>query len=791
MAEQRTGFVVTSQIVTNSTDDTYPIAETNDIKGATHYVAKQADLAGISSQHLVAGMSAYVSEENAYYDLQSDLKTWKKRVTYEKDLTPWTRKDCIHAGIGHDSSMAYLVRFDTNPDTGTDKVIVDPSMESFASVSDLKDHIFSQPQESFKIVLKTAYNAAIQDATKTTAEQYASLTDGAKAVPYVMMQGDVLTDTSVQKLGADGTYAVDPTIVFIQVAEGHKLSDFKQNDDGKTYSLGDTYPTVILKDNAEDTTNVVVGQDVQTINNEAVAVGHASQATGRGSVAVGSNASAKHLSAIALGQQSNAGGSYSMALGDEASSEGDRSAAIGKSASASAVSTLAAGDNAFAGGEQSLAVGTKSKATGTNAIAVGNINGDSSGNASIAIGYNATASFSNATAIGSASAASASNTLALGANAEAKGENSVALGAGNKTDVDETGVVSVGAKASDSSDEVTHRIIHVADAVKDSDAVTKKQLDAVSQKIPDVPKGAKFTDTTYDLAVASDGAEQEGKAGLMSPQDKAKLDAFTKTQVEIETEIDDKTKTKAEISSVYTKEDADKAFVKTGTVYTKEDADSNLNLKVGSISWKEPAETAAALNTEITDAKEGTAVYAKDQKEFYVYKNSSWSKLIPDPEPTPTVTTTTDGLMSKEDKVKLDGLQNIDTSRFLQQASNEEDQYLTRRVADGIYFKIPDSAKPLAYKADVDTALESYRKKSDNVSMNDVTGLGDKLLSITNNISDLQNSAKEIPQIAKNKTSIEDILKTIQTMQEKINEMDARIAAYHGENRDTSSTTTK
>ena len=147
-----------------------------------------------------------------------------------------------------------------------------------------------------------------------------------------------------------------------------------------------------------------------------------------------------------------------------------------------------------------------------------------------------------------------------------------------------------------------------------------------------VPANAIFTDTTYSIATNS-------VDGLMSKNDKTKLDNLAnyddtsiKADIQtIKTNIDTNTKNidkKANSSDVYTKTETDtklKAKANTSDVYTKTELDTKINAKQDKLS--------AGNNITIAN----NTISAKD---------TTYS----------TATSSADGLMSKNDKSKLDNL---------------------------------------------------------------------------------------------------------------------------------------
>ena len=162
---------------------------------------------------------------------------------------------------------------------------------------------------------------------------------------------------------------------------------------------------------------------------------------------------------------------------------------------------MAVGTDSLATGSNSMAIGTSSVATGANSIAVGN-GATVTGANSIAVGYgnavlgNKSGAFGDPnTVYGSGSyvigndntvgktddsthtplADKGNNTFILGSNVNTVANNSVVLG--YNSEASEDNVVSVGSSGN------KRRIVNVADAVKDYDAVNKKQMENAGNKV--------------------------------------------------------------------------------------------------------------------------------------------------------------------------------------------------------------------------------------------------------------------------------------------------------------------
>ena len=162
---------------------------------------------------------------------------------------------------------------------------------------------------------------------------------------------------------------------------------------------------------------------------------------------------------------------------------------------------MAVGTDSLATGSNSMAIGTSSVATGANSIAVGN-GATVTGANSIAVGYgnavlgNKSGAFGDPnTVYGSGSyvigndntvgktddsthtplADKGNNTFILGSNVNTVANNSVVLG--YNSEASEDNVVSVGSSGN------KRRIVNIADAVKDYDAVNKKQMEDADNKV--------------------------------------------------------------------------------------------------------------------------------------------------------------------------------------------------------------------------------------------------------------------------------------------------------------------
>ena len=122
---------------------------------------------------------------------------------------------------------------------------------------------------------------------------------------------------------------------------------------------------------------------------------------------------------------------------------------------------------ASATGENSVAIGTNTVVTGHRSTAVG-VGNQVSGNGSGAFGDPNTVSGNGSYVVGNDNKVTGDNTFVLGNNVDTQAKNAVVLGNDSASDRDNT--VSVGAKGKE------RQIIHVADAVENTDAVNYQQL---------------------------------------------------------------------------------------------------------------------------------------------------------------------------------------------------------------------------------------------------------------------------------------------------------------------------
>ena len=348
----------------------------------------------------------------------------------------------------------------------------------------------------------------------------------------VVSVGHTATDTN-----ADGTaYGSDLTRRIVNVADGSSASDAAtvgqtyviQNGTNTTVTEAGTnsigqhiYQMTVTTDGqvTSGNTGIVTGGTVYealearmgqiTVQNDAqntVALGDNSSVSGDGAVAVGSGSSGTGVSSVAVGDTSISSGEGSVAVGSEASASSEGAVALGSGSSANSgdsnTNAVAIGNNAQAGTDSApvsnvtavgggstasadfgTAIGASSIASGTGASAIGQGSAATSSDAT-AVGHGATATGTDSVALGGGSSVTGMESTAIGGNTVVNNYNSVALGFGSNASTDN--VVSVGHKATDKDSsnqaygtDLFRRIVNVADAVDEHDAVTKGQLDSL------------------------------------------------------------------------------------------------------------------------------------------------------------------------------------------------------------------------------------------------------------------------------------------------------------------------
>ena len=245
---------------------------------------------------------------------------------------------------------------------------------------------------------------------------------------------------------------------------------------------------------AED--SVVIGKlgKVKKDANQGVAVGSEAvvEAKATQGIAVGSAAKVNADHGIAIGKEAKAGGvttdpnlnspayyADAIAIGYQAEANRDSAIAFGKQAKSTNIKSMALGVESKATGDFSTAVGNQSMATGYGSVGLGN-QSKAQADFAVAIGNKAEATQENALAIGRYARVHGMNSVGIGRNSEVKdgATNSVALGYGSVAE--ESNVVSVAYKETDTAKELSHRkIVGVDDGVNDFDAVNVRQLKAI------------------------------------------------------------------------------------------------------------------------------------------------------------------------------------------------------------------------------------------------------------------------------------------------------------------------
>ncbi len=88
--------------------------------------------------------------------------------------------------------------------------------------------------------------------------------------------------------------------------------------------------------------------------------------------------------------------------------------------------------------------------------------------------------------------------------------------------------------------------------------------------------------------------------------------------------------------------------------YTRNETDNKLTALVESLDWKEAVNTFTDLATTYPNPDNGWTVYVKTENKKYTYNGSQWVQSSGGD--VPLATNSLDGLMSKTDKSKLDGI---------------------------------------------------------------------------------------------------------------------------------------
>ena len=185
---------------------------------------------------------------------------------------------------------------------------------------------------------------------------------------------------------------------------------------------------------------------------DAVEEGNGAKANGKLSVAIGRNAQAQAENAVAIGCLAQATGHSSIAMGRNSKASGNHSTVLGH--------------NAAAEGTGGVAIGVDAKIKDFGAVAVG-YQAEALGNVSLAFGYEANAIGVSSSAFGCRARAYSKHSVAIGADSVALDENEFSVG----TELNENPLY---------YGTIHRRITHVADGVKDHDAVNVSQLNALA-----------------------------------------------------------------------------------------------------------------------------------------------------------------------------------------------------------------------------------------------------------------------------------------------------------------------
>ena len=249
------------------------------------------------------------------------------------------------------------------------------------------------------------------------------------------------------------------------------------------------------------------GYGANADGDKSVAIGHEVNAKGERSVAIGNKANAKSYDSVAIGHEANANSSESVAIGNKVSADGWDSVALGIETDAKGTGSVAIGLNSHAQALQGVALGMNAYATGERSIAIGNAS--AMGEFSLALGEETNAKGTSSLAFGNWAKANSNSSVAIGFGSIANDEYEFSVGA----DEDEI-------KWSGDRKAIYRRITHVADGVKDHDAVTVEQLNSTKLHYIDLNFEAVDGDNNYN----NDGAKGEGSIAIGS---KAKTDKMT------------------------------------------------------------------------------------------------------------------------------------------------------------------------------------------------------------------------------------------------------------------------
>ena len=228
-----------------------------------------------------------------------------------------------------------------------------------------------------------------------------------------------------------------------------------------------------------------------------VAVGMSSAAEGDYATAIGADAKARASKALAFGQAAQVGGESSVAFGaDSVVQSATRAVALGAQSEADEDDTVSVGNASLKRRITNLADAEKE----TDATTLKQVRGLIAEVAAGDTPYVKTDGLNDGT--DDAAVVAGTRSVAIGAGANAPAQGAVALGAGSIADVD--GSVSFGSANNE------RRLMHVATAVDDTDAINKKQLE---DALANVGGGA---GSPYLAADGVAGEEAEVGAGSKS-----------------------------------------------------------------------------------------------------------------------------------------------------------------------------------------------------------------------------------------------------------------------------------
>jgi hypothetical protein len=173
-------------------------------------------------------------------------------------------------------------------------------------------------------------------------------------------------------------------------------------------------------------TSIAIGKKVKALGTGCLTLGSYSESWGYSSIAIGSYVKSKAW-AISIGGFTNASGFYSTAIGYKTSATGVYSNAFGRESVASGDNSFAFGHLTKASGNYSYSFGFGSESKNLYAIAMGSF-ATSSGNASFSAGTYTLAGGNYSVAMGRYTTASGSASMATGNNSSATGDYSLAVG---------------------------------------------------------------------------------------------------------------------------------------------------------------------------------------------------------------------------------------------------------------------------------------------------------------------------------------------------------------------------